>query len=165
MGGGDLGDLGGEDLGGGDLGDLGGGDLGDLGGEGGEGEEAEPEALLATPPGRREDNPTKHEGARHKPVKSDKRQMGASGPRSRKLRSQAQGVETNTWRKNAGSGIGNPSTRNHKTDVRFGLEETSEATYTSDEHILFENTTKVRMLVEQLRIEELKAEEVDNDKT
>tara|TARA_R110000796_G_scaffold13206_1_gene42942 strand:- start:812 stop:2794 length:1983 start_codon:yes stop_codon:yes gene_type:complete len=164
-GGGDLGDLGGDDLGGGDLGDLGGEDLGDLGGEGGEGEEAEPEALLATPPGRREDNPTKHEGAGHKPVESDKRQMGASGPRSRKLRSQAQGVETNTWRKNAGSGIGNPSTRNHKTDVRFGLEETSEATYTSDERILFENTTKVRMLVEQLRLEELKTEEADNDKT
>ena len=137
-----------------DIGGDAGIDVDDLGGsEEIGGEDAAPEdTLLATPPGRREDNPNKHQGAPHIPVKSDSRQMGASGPRSRKLRSQAKGQETNTYRKNAGSGIGNPRARSGKTDVRFGLEESGVSTYNSDEKVLFENTTKVRRLVEQLEV-------------
>ena len=130
--GGDFG--GGDDL---DLGAEGGLDLGDEGGE-------EESPLLATPPGRREDG---HQGAKHIPVKSDSRRRGSSGPRSRSFRREAQGVETNTWRKNAGTGIGNPGTRSGKTDVRFGLEEQEEPSYTKDEITLYENTTKVRNLV------------------
>ncbi len=144
--GGDLGSLAGDDdLG---LGDEGGLDLGDEGGEdlaGEPGEESSP--LLATPPGRREDGSSKHQGADHIPVKSDSRRRGASGPRSRSFRREAQGVETNTWRKNAGTGVGNPGTRSGKTDVRFGLEEQKEPSYTKDEITLYENTTKVRNLV------------------
>jgi len=150
-GGGDLGDDGLGDL---DLGD----DDADLGGdEGDTGGEESP--LLATPPGRREDKPTRHQGAPHIPVKSDSRQRGASGPRSRRFRREAQGVETNTWRKNAGSGIGNPLARSGKTDVRFGLEENSEPTYSSEEVLLYENTTKVRALVEQLEAKEANKDE------
>ena len=148
---GDFGDSAGE-LGAGDGLDLGGDDLGgeelagDLGGEPG----LDDESPLLTTPGRREDNPTKHQGAPHKPVDSDSRQLGASGPRSRSLRRQAQGVEVNTWRTNAGTGIGNPSTRSKKTDVRFGLEEKSASIYSDNEVTLFENTTKVRRLVEEM---------------
>jgi len=149
---GDLGgDLGGEEGLGGELGDL------DLGAEGGEApEEGEESTLLATP-GRREDNPTKHEGAPHIPVSSDSRRRGASGPRSRKLRRQAMGVETNTYRKNAGSGIGNP--RGDMPDVRFGLEEQEEPTYNKNERVLYENTTKVRRLVEQMEKREMDKDE------
>ena len=144
--GGDVGGLGGDDeLG---LGDDGGLDLGDEGGEDLAAEPGEEDSpLLATPPGRRDDGSSKHQGAPHVPVKSDSRRRGASGPRSRSFRREAQGVETNTWRKNAGTGIGNPGTRSGKTDVRFGLEEQEEPSYTKDEITLYENTTKVRNLV------------------
>ena len=152
---GGLGDLGGG-LGGeegleGELGDL------DLGGEEGAAPEEEDESALLTTPGRREDNPTKHEGAPHTPVSSDSRRRGASGPRSRKLRRQAKGLETNTYRKNAGAGIGNP--RGDMPDVRFGLEEQEEPTYNKNETMLYENTTKVRRLVEQMEKKEATKDE------
>ncbi len=153
-----LGDLGGDDLGGEE--DLGLGDLGDA--EGSPPEEtpgAEDESPLLMTPGRREDNPTKHQGSPHKPVSSDSRQRGASGPRSRRFRREAQGVETNTWRKNAGTGIGNPSVRSGKTDVRFGLEEKQEPTYYKNEATLYENTTKVRKLVEEMEKKEARKDE------
>ena len=153
-----LGDLGGDDLGGEE--DLGLGDLGDA--EGSPPEEtpgAEDESPLLMTPGRREDNPTKHQGSEHKPVRSDSRQRGASGPRSRRFRREAQGVETNTWRKNAGTGIGNPSVRSGKTDVRFGLEEKQEPTYYKNEATLYENTTKVRKLVEEMEKKEARKDE------
>jgi len=158
--GGGMGDLGG-DLGGDDL-DLGGDDL-DLGGEGEDldlgGEEApagEESPLLATP-GRREDNPTRHEGAPYKPVAVDNRTMSGTGGRRRKIRRSAIPVEMSTYRKLAGSGVGNMS--RNMTDVRFGLEENNKPTYTRNETILFENTTKVRMLVDQMENKEVETDE------
>ena len=154
--GGALGDFGEDDLPA-DLGtdiDVGAGDeegLGEIEPETPEGDES---PLLATPPGRREDNPTRHQGAPYKKVKSDSRQRGASGPRARTFRREAQGGEVNTYRTNAGSGIGNPLARSGKTDVRFGLEEQPAPTYNSNEMVLLENTTKVRRLVEQLEVKE-----------
>ena len=160
--GGGMGDLG-DDMGGDDLG-LGDEEM-DLGGEdlGGDEPAAEDESALLSTPGRREDldekSSTKHQGAPHKPVSSDSRQMGASGPRSRSLRRTAQGQEVNTWRTNAGSGIGNPSTRSNKTNVRFGLEEKKQPTYTRNETTLFENTSMVRMLVNQMENKEAEKDE------
>ena len=158
--GGGMGDLGG-DLGGDDM-DLGGDDL-DLGGEGEDldlgGEEApagEESPLLATP-GRREDNPTRHEGAPYKPVAVDNRTMSGTGGRRRKIRRSAIPVEMSTYRKLAGSGVGNMS--RNMTDVRFGLEENNKPTYTRNETILFENTTKVRMLVDQMENKEVETDE------
>ena len=81
LGGDEMGDLGGDDLGGED---LGGEDLGaDLGGE--EAPAEEDDILLATPPGRRESEPTEKslepqaKGKKYKPVKAgrDKRPNGA----------------------------------------------------------------------------------------
>jgi hypothetical protein len=160
--GGGMGDLGG-DLGGDDL-DLGEDDL-DLGGEGEDLDLGGPEAageespLLATP-GRREDNPTRntrHEGAPHKPVAVDNRTMSGTGGRRRKIRRSAVPIELSTHRKLAGSGIGNLSPK--MTDVRFGLEEKNKPTYTRDETILFENTSKVRMLVDQMENKEVETDE------
>ncbi len=157
---GDFGDdLGGDelDLGGDEL-DLGGADL-DMGGEGGEtpGEES---PLLATP-GRVDDNPTKntrHEGAPHKPVAVDNRTRSGTGGRRRKTRRSAIPIELSTHRKLAGSSVGNLT----KTmpDVRFGLEEKKQPTYSRNETILFENTSKVRMLVN-----EMENKEADTDET
>jgi len=160
--GGGMGDLGG-DLGGDDM-DLGGDDL-DLGGEGEDldlgGEEAAgEESPLLTTPGRREDNPTRntrHEGAPHKPVAVDNRTMSGTGGRRRKIRRSAVPIELSTHRKLAGSGIGNLSAK--MTDVRFGLEEKNKPTYTRDETTLFENTSKVRMLVDQMENKEVETDE------
>jgi len=153
--GGGMGDLGGEgDLG--DLGDLGGeGDL-DLGGEdlGGEGE-GDDSALLATP-GRKDDGApkrTRHQGAKHKQRKGpDRRERGESGARSRKIK---------TLHKNEASGFSDRAKRpqGYITDVRFGLEEQQQPTYTDDEAVLFRNTTKVRRLVEEMERKEDKKDE------
>jgi len=158
--GGDLGGLGGgDDLGLGGEGDLGLGGEGDLG-LGGEVPPGEETPLLATPPGRRDDGSTKHEGGPHIPSPGgDNRRHGGTGGPRRKTRKEAMPVETNTWRKNAGTGIGNPGTRSAKTDVRFGLEEQKQSTYNRDEINLFENTTKVRLLVEQMEKKEAPEDE------
>jgi len=156
LGDGGLGDLGGDDLdalGGDDLDALGGDDLGDLGGD--------EETLLTTPPGRREDRRTKHQGGPHIPDGPDGRTRRGTGGRRRKIRKQAMPVETNTWRSLAGSGIGNPGTRSGKTDVRFGMEERRLPTYNKDEVNLFENTNKVRRLVEQMELKETNKDEVN----
>jgi len=158
--GGGMGDFGGE----GDLGLGGEGDL-DLGGEGDldlGGEEAtEPaageESPLLTTPGRREDNPTRHQGAPHKPVKVDNRSSSGTGGRRRKIRREAVPLELSTYRKLAGSGMGNIS--RHMTDVRFGLEENKQPTYSKSETNLFENTSKVRMLVSQMENKEAETDE------
>ena len=148
-GGGDLGDLGGEEP----LGDLGGEEpLGDLGGE-------EEETLL-TAPARREDGATKHQGAPHKPSGPDGRTRRGTGGRRRRIRKEATPVEISTYRKLAGSSIGNP--RGDTPDVRFGMEEQKEPIYSNSELNLFENTTKVRLLVEQM---EKKEKEADKDET
>ena len=178
--------------------DAEGGGLGDLGGlEGEEGLEdlglddttAAPEGdpgaptggaaddILLTTPGRREDiseegSPTKHQGGPHIPKGPDRRSRRGTGGRRRKNRKLAVPVETNTYRKNAGSGIGNPrgdmpdvkfglGSRNRKedVDVRFGLEEKQEPTYSKSERNLFENTTMVRRLVEQLEKKEAEKDE------
>ena len=47
----------------------------------------------------------------------------------------------------------------HTTDVRFGLEEKKQPTYSTSETILFENTSKVRMLVNQMEKKEVKKDE------
>ena len=152
---------GGEGLG--DLGDLGGdeglGDLGDLGddaedlGVGDEGGEEDESPLLTTPPGRREDKPTtRYQGAPYKPVDSDLRTSRGTGPRRRKIRKETIPIEINTYRKIAGSSIGNPL--GDMPDVRFVLEEEQQPIYTKNEENLFENTTKVRRLVEQLEMKE-----------
>ena len=58
-----------------------------------------------------------------------------------------------TYRKNAGSSIGNPL--GDMPDVRFGLEENTEPIYNNDEINLFENTSMVRRLVEQMETKEV----------
>ena len=116
----------------------------------GEGDES---PLLATPPGRREDNPTKHQGAPHVPVAADGRTRRGTGGRRRKIRREAVPIEFSTYRKNAGSSIGNPL--GDMPDVRFGLEENPEPIYNNDEINLFENTTMVRRLVEQMETKEV----------
>jgi len=157
-----------EEVGGG-LGDLGGaGDLGDLGGEEGlgdiEGAEpagelgAEEEETLLTAPARYEDDATRHQGAPHKPSGPDGRTRRGTGPRRRRIRKEATPVEVSTYRKLAGSSIGNP--RSDMPDVRFGMEEQKEPIYSNSELNLFENTTKVRLLVEQME-----KKEADKDET
>ena len=44
-------------------------------------------------------------------------------------------------------------------DVRFGLEEQQEPTYSKNETQLFENTTKVRNLVAELEMKEAEKDE------
>jgi len=154
---GDLGDEGGL----GDLGDLGDEGALDLGGEelGGEELGGEEENTLLSTPGRVDDNPTRHQGGPHIPDGPDGRTMSGTGHRRRRTRKQAMPLEINTWRKNAGTGIGNPGTRSGKTDVRFGLEEQEGSTYNKDERTLYENTTKVRRLVEQMEKKEARQNE------
>ncbi len=124
-----------------------------MGGEDLGGEEADDSALLATP-GRREDN---HQGAPYKPVDSDLRTRRGTGPRRRKVRKEAIPIETNTYRKTAGSSIGNPL--GDMPDVRFGLEEQKASIYNRSEKILFENTSKVRKLIAELETKEAKKDE------
>jgi len=144
------GDLGGGDLGGGDLGgDLGlGDDEIDLGGD--EGGEAEEEDVLLSTPGRREDNPTRHEGAAYKKVDVDKRkgssQRHSQGPMKRELKRMVRGPEAGTTSRTKFPGrVGIPDLKS-----LVGLEEKIKPIYTRNEQILFENTTKVRSLVEQM---------------
>ncbi len=144
------GDLGGGDLGGGDLGgDLGlGDDEIDLGGD--EGGEAEEEDVLLSTPGRREDNPTRHEGAAYKKVDVDKRrgssQRHSQGPMKRELKRIVRGPEAGTTSRTKFPGrVGIPDLKS-----LVGLEEKIKPIYTRNEQILFENTTKVRSLVEQM---------------
>ncbi len=144
------GDLGGGDLGGGDLGgDLGlGDDEIDLGGD--EGGEAEEEDVLLSTPGRREDNPTRHEGAAYKKVDVDKRRGSANrhsqGPMKRELKRMVRGPEAGTTSRTKFPGrVGIPDLKS-----LVGLEEKIKPIYTRNEQILFENTTKVRSLVEQM---------------
>jgi hypothetical protein len=56
-----------------------------------------------------------------------------------------------------GAGVGNP--RGDMPDVRFGLEEQDTPTYSKSERILFENTNKVRRLVEQMKKKEASKDE------
>jgi len=155
--GGGMGDLGGDDLGlGGDEMDLGGDEM-DLDADAApEGEES---PLLATP-GRVEDNPTKHtrhEGAPYKPVTVDNRTRSGTGGRRRKTRRSAIPIELSTHRKLAGSSVGNLA--NATPDVRFGLEEKKQPTYSRNETTLFENTSKVRMLVDEMENKEAETDE------
>ena len=154
--GGGLGDLGGEE----GLGDLGGEEgLGDLEGElGGEEAPGEEEVLLTTP-GRREDNPTRHQGAPHKPVDVDKRRGSANrhsqGPMKRELKRMVRGPEAGLTRRTVHPGrVGLPDLK-----ALVGLEENEQPTYNRSEAALFENTTKVRMLVEQLEAKEANKDE------
>ena len=156
-------ELGGEEGGGlggdlgGDLGDELGGDLGgdlDLGGEeGGEAPEAGEEDVLLATPGRREDNLTRHEGADYKPVDVDKRKGSSirhsQGPMKREIKRMVRGPEISSRTKFPGK-VGIPDMR-----ALVGLEENVEPTYTRDEHTLFENTNKVRMLVEEMENKEV----------
>jgi len=143
---------------GGDLG--GGGDLGDglgldddaldLGADDAGGAEAEEEDVLLSTPGRREDNPTRHEGAAYKKVDVDKRRGSANrhsqGPMKRELKRMVRGPEAGSTSRTKFPG------RVTSADLRanIGLEEKIKPIYTRDERILFENTTKVRLLVDQM---------------
>jgi hypothetical protein len=150
----------------GEMGDM--GDLGDAmdepGEEGGEGAEAagEETALLATP-GRVEDDPsrnTRHEGGPHKPRKgADRRKgsadQGSSGPLNRSLTRTVKGPEAGTTSRTLHPGaLG-------ITDFKslVGLEEQIAPTYNDDETVMFENTTKVRRLVEQMERKEVSKDE------
>lgn len=157
---GDLGDMGGLDDLGGD--DLGGDDLGgeELGGEEGAGDES---PLLATP-GRVEDNPsknTRHEGAEHKRVKVDRRKGSADrfsgGPMRRSMRSTAL-PEVPTSRSNRSQF---PGALDAIADFKplVGLEEQLPPTYNDNETTMFENTTKVRRLVEEMERKEVVKDE------
>ena len=157
-------DMGGDLGGGGFGGDLGDDDLGlgddDLG-LGDDATAPTPEAdsgaedVLLTTPGRREDgHTTRHEGAPYKPVDVDKRRGNADrlsqGPTKRALNRITRGPEMGKTRRTVHPG------RVTTTDLKslVGLEENNKPTYNRDEEILFENTTKVRMLVKQLEAKE-----------
>ena len=148
-----LGDLGG-DMGG--LDDLGGEELGgaELGGE----EPAEETPLLATP-GRREDNPTRHQGAPHIKKKVDNRvgsaEKHSSGPFRRELRRAVKGPEAGSTSRTLHPG----KTTLAALRSNIGLEEENRPTYTNDETTLFENTTKVTRLVEAMERSEAKKNE------
>ena len=148
-----LGDLGG-DMGG--LDDLGGEELGgaELGGE----EPAEETPLLATP-GRREDNPTRHQGAPHIKKKVDNRvgsaEKHSSGPFRRELRRAVKGPEAGSTSRTLHPG----KTTLASLRSNIGLEEENRPTYTNDETTLFENTTKVTRLVEAMERSEAKKNE------
>ena len=150
-----LGDLGG-DMGG--LDDLGLGDeeLGgaELGGEA----PAEETPLLATP-GRREDNPTRHQGAPHIKKKVDNRvgsaEKHSSGPFRRELRRAVKGPEAGSTSRTLHPG----KTTLAALRSNIGLEEENRPTYTNDETTLFENTTKVTRLVEAMERSEAKKNE------
>ncbi len=146
--GGDLGgDLGAEELGG--LGgDLGGEDLGgeDLGGE---------ESPLLTTPGRREDGHLSEEGEHvydhgtYTPVAVDNRDLGGT---RRHI--------TSTALPEIPRGRGRATTPPGKIlDVTFGTKQYKESIYNKDEANLFENTTKVRRLVEQMEKKEADKDE------
>tara|TARA_R110000782_G_scaffold147515_3_gene240296 strand:- start:28 stop:1962 length:1935 start_codon:yes stop_codon:yes gene_type:complete len=148
-----LGDLGG-DMGG--LDDLGGEELGgaELGGE----EPAEETPLLATP-GRREDNPTRHQGAPYIKKKVDNRVGSAakhsSGPFRRELKRAIKGPEAGSTSRTLHPG----KTTLASLRSNIGLEEENRPTYTNDETTLFENTTKVTRLVEAMERSEAKKNE------
>ena len=148
-----LGDLGG-DMGG--LDDLGGEELGgaELGGEA----PAEETPLLATP-GRREDNPTRHQGAPHIKKKVDNRvgsaEKHSSGPFRRELRRAVKGPEAGSTSRTLHPG----KTTLAALRSNIGLEEENRPTYTNDETTLFENTTKVTRLVEAMERSEAKKNE------
>ena len=158
-----LGDLGTGDLGG--LDDLGGEDLGAAAPPAGEpAPETPPEedsALLATP-GRREDldeSPTKHEGAPYTPVADDKRRGSATqhsaGPMRREMRRMIKGPEMGATARTKHPG----KTTIASLKSNIGLEESKRPTYTNDESVLFENTSKVRRLVEEMERKEVKKDE------
>ena len=146
--GGGLGDMG-DDLGGG-LGDMG-DDLGDddLGGDDLGAPEGGEEDVLLTTPGRREDN--KHQGAPYVAKESDLRR--STGPTRRHFR--------NLALPEAPRGRSDRSTtpQGHITDVTFGIKRQNESSYSTSEKILLENTTKVRMLVEELEKKEAEKNE------
>tara|TARA_R110000751_G_scaffold29617_1_gene76082 strand:- start:842 stop:2365 length:1524 start_codon:yes stop_codon:yes gene_type:complete len=136
----DVGDMGLEDLGGDDLG----GD--DLGGDLGGGEEED--TLLATP-GRRDDGHVSvYEKSKYvrKDNWNDKRSAGESGPRRRKIKNSA------TPEKPRGKSMRSTRPDGIISDVRFGLQEEVEPTYSVNERTLFEQTSKVRRLVEQIEM-------------
>ena len=132
----DLGDLGDE----GDLGDLGGAEAGDLGADA----EAADDTALLTAPGRRDDGPR------------DGRTYG--GPFRRETRSSL-GPETNTYRQNAGSGMGNPLGDMSAASLGYGSKRRKESIYNKNETRLVENTVQVRRLVEQLEKKEAEKDE------
>lgn len=117
-------------------------------------EDAADDVLLTTP-GRREDleeAPTLQQGTPYE-KRPFKRSKGSAtrhsqGPAKRELNRQVRGPEFSTSRKLKGHGAGAVSVRDLKSLV--GLEENNKPTYTRNEQVLFENTTKVRMLVEQM---------------
>ena len=157
---GGLGELGGDDMGLGDEGGLG-ADAGlgdDAGLEGGEDEGA----LLATP-GRRDDGSVSHykKGRKYsrKDGHNDGRKKFGGGPSTRSTRSAA-----STSRESAlGSSRSRfPGAMDAIADFKplVGLEEKKEPTYNKSELALFENTSKVRRLVE-----EMERKEVDTDET
>jgi hypothetical protein len=156
----------GDDMGGGmppGLEDELGGDL-ELGGEegledAGEAPAGEEDVLLTTP-GRVEDNPTRHQGSPYKPVKVDKRRGNSDrfsqGPMKRELKRMVRGPEGGTTKRTVHPGKVTPA------DLKalvVGLEENIKPTYTRDEEILFENTTKVRRLVEEIESKGKKEDE------
>ena len=156
--GGDLGDDLGDDLGLGDDADLG---LGDDAGLGEEPPAGEEDVLLSTP-GRVEDLEeaprTRQQGTPYK-KKPFKRSKGSAdrhggGATLRSMKS-SMGPERNTKRK---TWPGKTTTDHLRRNV--GLEEDSKPTYSRNERALFENTTKVRKLVEQME-----RKEVDKDET
>ena len=147
----------------GGLGDLGGEEMGDLGGEemGGEemgGEEmgGDDSALLAAP-GRREDDVRHYEKSSYsaKNGRSDKRRKYATGPHRRE--DWGHKPETGTLRSQRVRTPGSISMADFKSLV--GLEERKAATYTRSEINLAENTSRVRLLVEELEKKEAAKDE------
>jgi len=165
LGGGDLGDLGGDDMGG----DMGGDDLGgDLGGE--DLGAADDSPLLAAP-GRREDmneadDVHEYEKSSYQTVQrrgGDRRRSERSGPRSRHIKNTAlpEVPRLKTDRARSPGRIRVKDLGIGKIDFKslVGLEEQKSSIYTSAETTLIEDTKKVRRLVEQLENQEVETNE------
>jgi len=158
-GGGDLG-LGGDDLGLGDEGAAGaepGAEELDVGADGGAGEEESP---LLTAPGRvdEEDSVSHYKNSRkykRKDGHNDARKKFHTGPSRRANRNLAVPESTrNTSRTVRQGELGIQDFR-----ALVGLEEEQEPIYNKSEIALFENTTKVRRLVEQMQKREVEKDE------
>ena len=120
--------------------------------------DAEDESPLLATPGRRED--TRHQGAPHKPGPVDRRKGKkenlSAGPYTRGLRSEV-APEGPLGKSSRVIFPGVTKPINFKSLV--GVKEQLQPTYTRDEAVLLENTTKVRMLVEQMESKGSKKDE------
>jgi len=154
LGGGDLGDLGG-----GDLGDLGGGeDLGDLGGGEDFGGEEEEGALLAAPAKRNDDRDDRNR--RH-----TKKSLGKKAKGKRHVSKELRGGDGRNGREHNYTAMAFPRAKetipgmSNLMGLSRGIYEIKQPNYNTEEALLFEASSRVRDLVEELENAEIQIDE------